>query len=95
VITFDGHARSVLAEANQLRVGPCSRREALRREMKALQQVRLAGAVRADGKHDPRLQRKLEPWIRPVVPELERSDDQRPVDTIDGTYPASRIGMIR
>jgi hypothetical protein len=63
--------------------------------MKALEQVRLARAVRADGEHDSRLQRELEPWIRPVVPELERPDDQRPVDTIDGIYPASRIGMIK
>jgi hypothetical protein len=118
VVTFNSHARSALAEANQLSVGARSGRESLRREMQALEQIRLASAVRADSEHDPRFQRELEPWIRPVVPEFERPDDQpatkaslatpasafagfprtrlkRPVDTIEATYPASRIGMMR
>src|SRR5581483_6061716 len=76
---------SLLPEADQLRVGPRARREALGADVKRLEQVRLAGAVRADGQDETRTQRQLEARVRAEVRERDRGDDQ----------PASRIGMIR
>ena len=47
--------RRVAPEADQLRVGARPRREALRADVQRLEQVRLAGAVRPDHEHEPRL----------------------------------------
>ena len=74
-----------LAEPNQLRIRPCPGREALRRDMEALEQIRLAGAVRSDRQDEPLTQAELEARVRAVVAERELLDDQ----------PARRIGMIR
>jgi hypothetical protein len=77
------------AEADQLPVGARPRREALRRHVQRLEQVRLAGAVLADDEHDSAGEPELESGVRAVVPERDALDDQR------GRYPARRIGMIR
>jgi hypothetical protein len=53
--------------------------------MQRLEEVRLAGAVRTDDEHEPRLQLELELRVRADVPERDRLNDQ----------PAKRIGMIR
>ena len=74
-----------LAEADQLRVGARARREPLRADVQRLEQVRLAGAVRAHGENEPGLERQLQTRVRPEVREEYRGDDQ----------PARRIGMIR
>src|SRR5207244_4519605 len=74
-----------LPEADQLRVGPSPRREALRADVQRLEQVRLAGAVRADGQDETWLEVELETRVRAVVAKRDRGDDQ----------PASRMGMIR
>jgi len=50
-----GDSRAFTAEANQARVGAGARREALRADMQRLEQVRLAGAVRADDENETRL----------------------------------------
>ena len=49
-----------LAEADQLRVLPRAWREALRRDVQRLEQVRLADAVRADDEHDTFRELELE-----------------------------------
>ena len=67
---------AVRAEADQLRVGARPRREALRAEVQRLEQVRLAGAVRADDEHEPRLEGEVEPGVRAEVAQRERADDQ-------------------
>jgi hypothetical protein len=63
--------------------------------MQALEQVRLAGAVWADSKDDPGLQREFEPWIRPVVPELERLNDQPATEASLATPPSASAGDLR
>ena len=73
------------AVPDQLRVRARARREALRADVERLEQVRLAGAVRAGDEDEPRLERELQPGIRPEVAERDLGDDQ----------PASLIGMIR
>jgi hypothetical protein len=78
-------ARSGLAEADQLRVVARARREALRRDVQCLEQVRLAGAVPADNENDAALDCEVELRIRPVLTERYVIADQ----------PARRIGMIR
>jgi hypothetical protein len=50
-----------------------------------LEQVRLAGAVRADDEDEPRLEAELEGVVRAKARERDPRDDQ----------PASLIGMIR
>jgi hypothetical protein len=77
--------RATLAESDQLRVRPRSRREALRADVQRLEQVRLAGAVLTDEEDDAGSQVEIEPGVRAVVRERDVPDDQ----------PASRIGMIR
>ena len=54
------HARSRLAEADQLRVLARARREPLRHDVQRLEQVRLADTVAADDEHDPRLECEVE-----------------------------------
>jgi len=83
-------AARVGAEADQLCVAPRSRREALGPDVECLEEVGLAGAVRAGDEDDPGLERELEPRIRAEVPERDRADDQAGL-----AQPASRIGMIR
>ena len=78
------------AEADELRVGACPRREALRADVQRLEQVRLAGAVRADDEHEAGLELELEPRVRAEVPKRDSVDDQ----TVT-VLPGSRIGMIR
>jgi hypothetical protein len=75
----------VLAEPDQLAVVPRPRREALRREMQRLEQVRLPGAVPADDQDDAGREREVERRVRAVLAERDAVDDQ----------PARRIGMIR
>ena len=72
-------------EADQLRVAAGARREALRADVQRLEEVRLAGAVRAVEEDDARLESELERGIRAEVAERDVADDQ----------PASRMGMIR
>ena len=62
-----------------------ARREALRREVQRLEQVRLADTVSADDQHDPGREVEVERRVRPVLAERYAIDDQ----------PARRIGMIR
>jgi hypothetical protein len=80
----DDDPRSLLPEADQLRVLPCPRREPLRADVQRLEQVRFADAVRADREDDPVRERQVERRVRPVLAERELVDQ-----------PASRIGMIR
>jgi hypothetical protein len=77
-------SRGPFAEADQLRILPCSRREPLRPDVQRLEQVRLADAVRPDRQDDPVRERQVERRVRPVLAERELVDQ-----------PASRIGMIR
>jgi hypothetical protein len=51
-----GNSRGRCAETDQLRIRPRSRREALRRDVQRLEQVRLADAVRPDRQQEARLQ---------------------------------------
>jgi len=46
--------------------------------MQRLEQVRLAGAVRADNQYQPRLDVEVEPLVRPDVAKRNRADDQPP-----------------
>jgi hypothetical protein len=62
-----------------------ARREALRRDVERLEQVRLARAVAADDEDDPGREVEVERGIRPVLAERYVIADQ----------PARRIGMIR
>ena len=78
-----------LAEADQLRVLARARREALRRDVQRLEQVRLADAVRPDDEHDAGRERELERRVRAVVAKRDVLDDQA------RAQPASLIGMIR
>ena len=75
------------AEADELRVGPRPRREALRPDVQRLEQVRLAGAVRPDGEHEPG------PRARARARAYERKFAER--DRRRRSAGASRIGMIR
>src|SRR5262249_7563008 len=75
----------LLADTDDVAVGPRARRETLGAQVQRLDQVRLAGPVRADEQHEPGLERELEPRVGADVPERDRLDDQ----------PARRIGMIR
>ena len=59
-VALGDHARSRLAEADQLRVLPRARREALRHHVQRLEQVRLADAVAADDEDDPRVECEVE-----------------------------------
>ena len=70
------HAAGALAEPDELRVLPRSRREALRRDMERLEQVRLARAVRPHDEHETLRQPELERRVRADVPERDRLDDQ-------------------
>ena len=85
-VAADHDAAGRLAEADQLRVLPRARREALRRDVQRLEQVRLADAVSPDDEHDPRREREVERRVRAVVAKGYAGwSDQ----------PARRIGMIR
>ena len=44
--------------------------------METLEEIRLAGAVRADRQDEARAEAELEPRVRAVVAERERLDDQ-------------------
>ena len=59
----------VPAEAHQLGVRTRPRREALRPDMQRLEQVRLAGAVRAGHQHEAGLELQVERRVRAVVAE--------------------------
>jgi len=72
----DDDARGRLPELDQLAVGASPRREALGGDMQRLEQVRLAGAVRADDQNDPRLQLQVERGVRPVPAEADVPDVQ-------------------
>ena len=58
--SLDLHAARRLAEADQLRIVSRARREALRRDVQRLEQVRLAGTVTADDEHDAGVEPELE-----------------------------------
>src|SRR5439155_12011452 len=60
---------SLLAKADKLRVGTCTRREALRTDVQRLEQIRLTGSIRSDHEHQPWLEVEVEPRVRPDVPE--------------------------
>ena len=84
-MSFELHARGLGAEADQLRVGTCARREALRPDVERLEQVRLAGPVRTDHEHEPGLQLELEPSIRAEISQRDLVDDQpAPRASLDG-----------
>jgi hypothetical protein len=44
--------------------------------MQGLEQIRLAGAVRAGDEHEARLEGELEPFVRSEVAEKDLADDQ-------------------
>ena len=71
-----GDPRRRLAEADQLRVLPRPRREALRRDVERLEQVRLPDPVRPNREDEPRPQREVEPLVRPEVAERDVLGDQ-------------------
>jgi hypothetical protein len=56
MVTDNRDAGALAAEPDQLGVRPSPWRKPLRRDVKALEQIRLAGAVRSDGQNDARLQ---------------------------------------
>jgi hypothetical protein len=64
------------AEADELRVRPRARREALRPDVQGLEQVRLSRSVGPDGEYEPRLEVQLERRIRAEVAKRDRADDQ-------------------
>ncbi len=66
-------------------VGARARREPLRADVQRLEQVRLAGAVRARHEHEARFEGEVERRVGAKVAERDPGDDQ----------PARRIGMIR
>jgi hypothetical protein len=72
-------------EPDQLRIRAGARRKALRSNVKRLEQVRLAGPVRPDGKDQTGRQLEIQSGVRAEVAERDLRDDQ----------PASLIGMIR
>jgi hypothetical protein len=76
VFTLHGDARVLLTEADQLRIRSRAGRKALDGHMQALEQVRLAGPVRPNGKNDARLEVELEERVGAIVPERERPNDQ-------------------
>jgi hypothetical protein len=63
----EGYRGGRLAETNQVALGARPRREALRPDVKRLEQVRLAGAVLADHEDDAGRQREVECRIRAKV----------------------------
>jgi hypothetical protein len=71
-----GHPRPLRADPDELLVGARPRREALRTDVERLEQVCLAGPVRAGDEDDPRLQRELEPFVGAKVSKGDRADDQ-------------------
>jgi hypothetical protein len=77
-------SRRLLPEADQLRVLSRAWREALGADVQRLEQVRLADAVRPDGKDDAVGERQVEGRVRAVLAERQVLDQ-----------PARRIGMIR
>ena len=84
----------MLAEADELRIGPGARREALRADVKRLEQIRLPGAVRAGHEHQPGLQLDVEPSVRAEVPEGGRRDDQ-PAEAPLEVPPSGPTGFAR
>jgi hypothetical protein len=56
----------------------CTRawREALRADVQRLEQVRLAGAVRANNENESRLEAEVKPGVRADVTQRDFSDDQ-------------------
>lgn len=76
VLAGNRHSCAGLTEADQLRVRARARREPLSRDMEALEEVRLSGAVRPDGEDEAGLELELEPGVRAIVAERELLDDQ-------------------
>jgi hypothetical protein len=77
--------RRLVAEADQVAVGPRSRREALRADVQRLEQVRLAGAVLADDEYDARRERELQLRVGAVTAERDAVDDQRTISRRGGS----------
>ena len=73
-----GHPRDGLLRPapDELRVLARAEREALRRDVDGLEQVRLARAVGAGDEDEARLESELEPGVRPDVAERDVRDDQ-------------------
>jgi hypothetical protein len=67
----DAGGSGVRPVADQLRIGTGTEREALRREMDGLDEVRLACPVRPGCEDEPRLELDVQPRIRPDVMELD------------------------
>jgi hypothetical protein len=67
-ITLQPNPGSLLAEPDQLRICPGAWREPLGRDVQRLEEIRLAGAVRADEQDEPGLEGELERGIRAEVP---------------------------
>ena len=65
------------AAPHELRILPRAEREALRRDVDGLEEVRLAGAVRPRDEDEPGLERELEAGVGADVPERDLRDDQR------------------
>jgi hypothetical protein len=60
-------SRAFSPEADQARIGARAGREALGADVQRLEQVRLAGPVRADDEYEPRLQPELEAGVRAEI----------------------------
>src|SRR5215203_2874274 len=67
---------SDVCSSDLLAVAACPRREALRPEVERLEQVGLAGAVRAHREHDAGLELQVERGVRADVPKRDLRDDQ-------------------
>jgi hypothetical protein len=75
-VAAERDAACVFTEANQLCVGPRPRRKTLRADVQRLEQIRLAGAVRAGDEDEARFELQVEPGVRADVPERDGADDQ-------------------
>ena len=64
------------AEANELRIGACPRREALRADMQRLEQIRLPRSVRSDDQQQAGLELEVKSGVRANVPKRDSVDDQ-------------------
>jgi len=73
-LNHDGHSRRVGAEANQLGIGTCSRREALRAYVHRFEQVGLTRSIRADDQDEAGLQLELEALVGPEVAQSEATN---------------------
>src|SRR6266516_4564471 len=91
----DPHSPALRAETHHLCIGAGPRREALSTDMEGLEQVRLAGAVRARDEDDPGLQLELEPGVGAEIAKRQLADGEPAGGRVTGAQPASRIGMMR